>query len=73
MKNHKFTIHHNRKHGLFPVEELKKTDLNIDVSIEDGDLIFDDKVTITFECEDDTDPLEVAYEIGAFVMSCIYN
>jgi hypothetical protein len=60
-----FTFTHHLRYGAFPAQELRE--LGAEVVIELSDRITEEKVTISFPCEEGEDPLAIAYSIGTLV------
>ncbi len=60
-----FTFMHHLRYGVFPADELRE--LGAEVVIESSGKITEEKVTISFPCEEGEDPLSIAYSIGTLV------
>ena len=69
MKRFELTIKWNRLlNGNFPSERIREIGCNIESRRED---IFTEFITVSMDIEDDEDPLEIAYELGATVQALI--
>ena len=69
MKRFELTIKWNRLlNGNFPSERIREIECNVESRRED---IFTEFITVSMDIEDDEDPLEIAYELGATVQALI--
>ena len=69
MKRFELSIKWDRlRNGNFPSERIRKIGCNIESRKED---IFTELITVSMDIEDDEDPMEIAYELGATVQAFI--
>ena len=69
MKRFELTIKWDRlREGNFPSKQLEVLGCNVESRRED---IFTEFITVSMDIEDDEDPLEIAYELGATVQALI--
>ena len=69
MKRFELSIKWDRlRNGNFPSKRLGEIGCNIESRKED---IFTEFITVSMDIEDDEDPMEIAYELGATVQAFI--